>query len=92
MTTISEEKLGKYFGKAFKEVVLPVLEDMDKKLTGMESKMATKKDLEEVKERLMGVESGVDSLNRKFDAQQDRLDRHSKSIEKLQSQVLASTS
>lgn len=92
MTAISEEKLGKYFAKSFKEVVLPVLEDMDKKLTGVASNMATKKDLNEIENRLTDVEKGVDSLNRKFDAQQDRLDRHGKSIEKLESRVAAITS
>jgi archaellum component FlaC len=92
MTAISEEKLGKYFAKSFKEVVLPVLEGMDKKITGIESNMATKKDLERVTERLESVESGVDSLSRKFDAQQDRLDRHGKSIEKLEGKVSVLTS
>lgn len=82
MVVISEEKLGEYFAKSFKEVVLPALEDM-------EGRLASKKDLEEVRIELGGK---IDSLERKFDAQQDRLDRHGKSIENLEKQVSVLTS
>ena len=40
-------------------------------------------ELEKITDRLTEVERGVDTLNRKFDAQQDRLDRHGKDIDTL---------
>ncbi|KKU23245.1 MAG: hypothetical protein UX36_C0007G0009 [Microgenomates group bacterium GW2011_GWC1_46_15] len=79
MVVVTEEKLGKYFAKSFKEVVLPALEDMEERL-------ASKKDLEKVRKDLGGQ---IDSLDRKFDAVQDRLDNHGKRIQKLESQVSA---
>lgn len=78
IVAISEEKLGKYFATSFKEVVLPALEDME---TRLKEEIASKEDVEELKK-------GMDTLNRKFDAQQDRLDRHGKSIEKLERKTL----
>lgn len=54
------------FGDAFREVVLPVLEDINEK-------MATKED--------------IDRLERKYDAQQERLDRHGKIIEKHEKEI-----
>ena len=79
MVVVTEEKLGKYFAKSFKEVVLPALGDMEERL-------ASKKDLEKVRKDLGGQ---IDSLDRKFDAVQDRLDNHGKRIQKLESQVSA---
>lgn len=70
MTSKSDEKQVKFFAKCFHEVVIPVLEDMEKRL-------ASKKDIEELNKKF-------DSLDRKFDAQQNRLDRHDKRITKLE--------
>ncbi len=66
MTKQDESKTIEVFAKAFREVVLPVLEDMDEK-------MATKED--------------IDRLERKFDVQQNRLDRHGKVIEKHEKEI-----
>ena len=41
-------------------------------------------ELQEIKDKLTNVERGVDSLSRKFDAQQERLDRHDKRIQTLE--------
>lgn len=48
MTKIDEEKLGKYFAGAFKEVVLPVLEDMEERL-------ASKNDIYRLEEKIEKV-------------------------------------
>jgi hypothetical protein len=77
MTDISEEKLSKFFAKAFNEVVIPALEDM-------EGRLASKNDLTEVNKDIGGR---IDTLDRKFDAQQDRLDRHAKIQENLDKRV-----
>jgi chaperonin cofactor prefoldin len=53
MTAISEEKLGKYFAKSFKEVVLPVLEDMEERL-------ASKKDIYRIEEKLEKMDERLD--------------------------------
>src|SRR3972149_7830379 len=92
MVAITEEKLGKYFGKAFKEVVLPVLKDMDKRLTGVEGNMATKKDLEQFKNdlglRIDGVESNLANLETKVDrgfkSINERADKIGKSLAHLE--------
>lgn len=56
---------------ALNEVMIPALESLETRLT---DKLASKEDVEDVKMK-------VDSLDRKFDAQQDRLDRHGKQVE-----------
>jgi transcriptional regulator GlxA family with amidase domain len=74
MTSKSDDKQVEFFAKSFKEVVLPALEDMEKRL-------ASKKEVQE-----LGKELGmkIDTLDRKFDAQRDRLDRHDKRITRLE--------
>jgi len=67
-----------------KDAVDTILSGMDNLYDRMKEDFASKKDLEEVKERLGGVESTLNSLDRKFDAQQTRLDRHDKRITKLE--------
>ena len=54
MVVISEEKIGKYFAKSFKEVVLPALEDMEERL-------ASKKDIYRLEEK---IEKIVDRQDR----------------------------
>lgn len=56
---------------ALNDVMIPALESLETRLT---DKLASKEDVEDVKMK-------VDSLDRKFDAQQDRLDRHGKQVE-----------
>lgn len=60
MVVITEEKLGKFFAKAFKDVVLPALEDMEERL-------ASKKDLNELNLRVEGVEGNLTNLEAKVD-------------------------
>ncbi len=52
MVVISEEKLGKYFAKSFKEVVLPPLEDME---TRLKEELASKKDIYRLEEKMEKV-------------------------------------
>ena len=56
---------------ALNDVMIPALESLETRLT---DKLASKEDVEDVKMK-------VDSLDRKFDAQQNRLDRQGKQIE-----------
>lgn len=60
----------KLISQGFQEVMIPTLEDMEERL-------ASKKEVKE-----LGVK--IDSLDRKFDAQQNRLDGHDKRITKLE--------
>lgn len=76
MNKKQKDDMLKVFAEGFHGVVVPELEKIDGKLdTGGE-------DLKEVK-------MAVDSLDRKFDAQQTRLDRHGKDIEFLKSHFTA---
>ncbi len=56
---------------ALNDVMIPALESLETRLT---DKLASKEDAEDIKMK-------VDSLDRKFDAQQNRLDRQGKQIE-----------
>lgn len=64
---------------ALNDVMIPALENMEERLR---NDLASKDDLKEVKVELI---SHIDSLERKFDAQQNRLDRHGKDIKFLKS-------
>jgi len=81
MVVITEEKLAKFFAKAFKDVVLPALEDM-------ETRLASKEDLEVVKNdlniRIDGVENNLTNLSTKIDNVEERL---TKRINTVGSQV-----
>lgn len=68
-----EEFVG-LIAEAIDKVVVPALDAMESRLT---ETLASKEDVREV-----GMK--VDSLDRKFDAQQSRLDRHNLRIEKLE--------
>jgi peptidoglycan hydrolase CwlO-like protein len=59
---------------ALNDVVIPAMDDMEK---GLRGDLASKKDLKELSMK-------VDSLDRKFDAQQERLDKHNGRIESLE--------
>jgi len=69
---------------ALNDVMIPALESLETRLT---DKLASKEDMEYIKMK-------VDSLDRKFDAQQNRLDRHGKQLEDYgeRIQVLETTS
>lgn len=77
----SKEEFIGLVSEALNDVMIPALESMEDRL---KDELASKKDLEEVQKRLGGVESTLDSLDRKFDAQQVRLDRHDKRIVRLE--------
>ena len=64
------------FADGFHEVVAPILENIQERIITIESKMATKDDAKE-------LSAQIDSLDRKFEAQQDRLDRQGKDIDTL---------
>ena len=74
-----KEEFVKLISDALNDVVIPALEDMEDRLT---TKLASKEELQEVKQELS---MQIDSLDRKFDAQQNRLDR----VEAVQEKVLA---
>lgn len=48
-------------------------------------------ELEKIDGRLTNLEEGMDTLNRKFDAQQERLDRHGQRISNLEKASTIST-
>jgi len=83
MTKQDEKKFKKImitvFNQGVEEIILPVMEDFVTKKDI--EKLATKKQLEK---GLGEVNMHLDSLDRKFEAQQNRLDRHSVDIRKLQ--------
>ena len=81
MSDISEEKLSKFFAEAFKEVVLPGVENLSLRLDKVENRLTG------VEEQLGDVKDNVASLSRKFDAQQERLDKHAKIQENLDKRV-----
>jgi chromosome segregation ATPase len=76
-----EEKLAGFFANAFKEVVLPVLKDIDRDLGSMKDDIAQlKEDMVDVKNRLSRVEDRLIKID-------DRLDRQSQAQEKLEKRV-----
>ncbi|BCX14767.1 MAG: hypothetical protein KatS3mg088_450 [Patescibacteria group bacterium] len=73
----------------FADTILAGMYDMynklDRRLMNVEERlMNVEGRLTNVEERLTSVEWQVDSLNRKFEAQQVRLDRHDSRISKLE--------
>lgn len=75
MNKKDKEEIQTLFNETLNENIVPVLEKLDKRTAKME------KDIQ-------GLQVDVDSLNRKFDAQQVRLDRHDKRIQVLESASL----
>ena len=74
-----KDEFVKLISDALNDVVIPALEDMEDRLT---NKLASKQELQEVKQELS---MQIDSLDRKFNAQQNRLDK----VEAVQEKVLA---
>lgn len=77
LTKADENKITEIVANAINDVVIPALDDM-------EGRLASKEDLEKFKKETM---MEFDSLNRKFDAQQDRLDKHNGRIEKVEKKL-----
>ncbi|MDO8341436.1 MAG: hypothetical protein Q7T59_05695 [Candidatus Woesebacteria bacterium] len=69
MTKKDKKEVVELFNQGMSEIILPVLDEMNKK-------MATKEDIKD-------VEAQLDSIERKVEAQQLRSDRHGKDIETL---------
>lgn len=78
MNKKDKEEMTKLITDALNDVVIPAIEDSE---TRVRKDMATKRDIADVR-------SDIDTLSRKFDAQQSRLDRHGKDIEQLQSAIV----
>ncbi|MGA7193686.1 MAG: hypothetical protein WBW94_08655 [Anaerolineales bacterium] len=76
-----EEKLAGFFAIAFKEVVLPVLKDMDERL-------ASKEDLNSIKEDMVDVKNRLGKVDDKLTKIEDRLDRLGKTQENLEKRVV----
>lgn len=67
MTTINEEKLGEYFAGAFREVVLPALEDMEERLASKEDVYRLEEKLEKVIDRQDRQGKVQDELQKKVE-------------------------
>ena len=78
MNKTDKDEFIKLIGDSFQEVMIPALEGMEERL---KEELASKEDLKNVSKELS---MRIDSLDRKFDAQQDRLDRHDARIKKLE--------
>lgn len=74
MNTKQKEELGKFFGDAFREVVLPVLETMNEKILKMGERILNI-------EENMATHEDIDRLERKVEAGINRMDRHGKWLE-----------
>lgn len=78
LTKIDEKKIEKIVintvTSAINDVMIPAMDRMEERL-------ASKEDLKEVENRLS---SQINSLERKFEAQQERLDRHDARISTLE--------
>jgi len=97
-----EDKQYKFFTDAFHEVVIPVLEDMEERMATKEDlkNMATKEDLEKVREematkediqgldkRLFSVERKLEKIDDRLERYGERIDNHEKRMGKLETKV-----
>ena len=82
MTKNDKDEVTKIVTDALNDVMIPALDDME---TRLRNDLASKKDVNELKVELKNIKADIDTLDRKFDAQQNRLDRHTKDIEALKS-------
>lgn len=73
MKTQDKKEIRQIFNEGLEQLVLPILDDIY-------SKMATKKDLENMatKEDVQALSNDVDSINRKLDAEIDWRDESDK--------------
>lgn len=78
MTKQSEEEMMKFFVKAFEEVLLPILERHEEKLTSLD------KSLGGVEEKIGGLDKRVGSLEEKMVSLQETLDAHTASLMELE--------
>ena len=78
MDTEAKEEFITLIAQGLNDVMIPALENMEARL---KEDLASKEDLQKVEQKLS---RHIDSLARKFDAQQDRLDKHNQRIEILE--------
>ena len=71
-----ENRLAKFFAEAFREVVLPHLEEL-------------KEDMKDVKDRLFKVEEGLIKIDDRLDRHGLALDDHKKRIKRLENKTSA---
>ncbi|MCX6704709.1 MAG: hypothetical protein NTZ07_04720 [Candidatus Woesebacteria bacterium] len=84
MGMITEEKLSKFFAGAFKEVVLPGVEDVSIRLENVEKKLENVEKKIEYVEENMASQKDIFRLEEKLEKVVDRQDRQGKSIENLE--------
>ncbi len=84
----TEEKLSEFFAKAFKEVVLPSLDDLANRVTKVESQfgdLGTKMD--KVENRLGKIEEKLVKIEDKLDRHAKYYDDHEKRITQLETKL-----
>ena len=83
-----EEKLAGFFANAFREVVLPVLKDMDERLASKEDLNSIKEDVNSIKEDMVDVKNRLGKVEDRLIKIEDRLDRQGKTQENLEKRVV----
>ena len=83
-----EEKLAGFFANAFKEVVLPVLKDMDERLASKEDLNSVRKDVNSIKEDMVDVKNRLGRIEERLIKIDDRLDRQGQTQENLEKRVI----
>ncbi len=78
MNNWTEEKLLELFAKAFQEAVLPVLEDLSKRVNDLES---------DVDSRFDSVDEELLKINDKLDRHAKYYDDHEKRITRIEAKV-----
>ena len=73
MTKKDKEEWMEFFGEAFREVVLPSLEDLQEQIDGVRINMATKQDIDRLGRRLISRENQLDRLGNKYDNHEKRI-------------------
>ena len=74
MNKKQKQETVEIFAETFREVVLPELEKLDQKIEGLDTKMATKED--------------IDRIIRKLDSHDNRMDRQGKLLENHEERLI----
>ena len=70
-----EQKLAKFFGNAFREVVLPEFEKVDERLTKLDENMATGDDIDRLERKLEKIDDRFDRHGKMLDNHEDRIEK-----------------
>lgn len=83
MTNWTEEKLLKFFSKAFHEVVTPLLENIATKddLEELRTDMATKNDIDRLERKIVKIDDRLDRCGGKIDSQERRITKVEKKLQ-----------